>query len=363
MIFCHVTGLSSLDEQVNELINGERGVVYLTESLRMLHKWMAVGTEIARLVTATKFATLVERHIKKRFGYLATTDLASEGRGSHFTKWRSGDIKMAIASTFVERFHRLCGLWMRLTEYYKRMGLNVQNLKFLGGGGGGGMWEKNWEKKNLDALTELACWLHAMDHMNYARWIPVHLKDMAELPERHPEVARKFREGSFMVQKTKKIFSSIAIDQAHEQNNACIKGDGGAVGLTDNPAALRRWMIAGPEVARVIEEFQHRNQHSGREDSIRHHDQTTSVQASFTIDVRSLVKVMEEFGNPFEEDSPDLVALDTKEIVGSPAIEAVRKVREKSSSRLSPGIALLKEPSQLLTQFTEISSKCSRLNQ
>jgi len=37
---------------------------------------------------------------------------------------------------------------------------------------------------------------------------------------------------------------------------------------------------------------------------------------------------MEELGNPFEEDSPDLVALDTKEIVGSPAIEAVRKVKE-----------------------------------
>jgi len=87
--------------------------------------------------------------------------------------------------------------------------------------------------------------------INYVRWIPVHLKDMAERPERCQEVTRKFREGSFTVQKTKKIFSSIPIDQAHEQNNACIKGDGGAVGLTDNPAAFRHWMIAGPEVARV----------------------------------------------------------------------------------------------------------------
>ena len=57
---------------------------------------------------------------------------------------------------------------------------------------------------------------------------------------------------------------------------------------------------------------------------MRHHDQTLSVQASFTEDVRSLVKVMQELVNPFEEDSPDLVALDTKEIVGSPAIEAAR---------------------------------------
>ncbi|KAG1697673.1 hypothetical protein GQR58_005902 [Nymphon striatum] len=36
---------------------------------------------------------------------------------------------------------------------------------------------------------------------------------------------------------------------------------------------------------------------------------------------------MEELGNPFEEDSPDLVALDTKEIVGSPAIEVVRRTK------------------------------------
>ena len=180
----------------------------------------------------------------------------------------------------------------------------------------------------LDALTELACWFHAMDHTNYARWIPVHLKDMAELPERHPEVARQFRDGSFTVQKSKKIFSSIAIDQAHEQNNACIKGDGGAVGLTDNPSALRRWMIAGPEVVRAIEEFQRENLHSGKENNIHHHDQTASVQASFIKDVRSLIKVMEEFGNPFEEDSLDLVVLDTKECVGSPAIQTVKEVKE-----------------------------------
>lgn len=104
----------------------------------------------------------------------------------------------------------------------------------------------------IDALTELASWFHAIDHSNYARWIPVHLRDMAELPEKHPDVAREFRAGQFAVQKTKKVFSSIPIDQAHEQNNACIKGDGGAVGLTDNPSALRCWMIAGPAVARLI---------------------------------------------------------------------------------------------------------------
>ncbi|KAL8583098.1 hypothetical protein ACOMHN_008536 [Nucella lapillus] len=68
----------------------------------------------------------------------------------------------------------------------------------------------------LDALTELVHWFHALDQTHYARWIPVHLKDMAELTTKHPDVTRKFREGHFTVQKTQRVFSSIPIDQAHE---------------------------------------------------------------------------------------------------------------------------------------------------
>ena len=42
----------------------------------------------------------------------------------------------------------------------------------------------------------------------------------------------------------------------HEQNNAAIKGDGGAVGLTQSPDGLRRWMVAGPEIVRMTAEFE-----------------------------------------------------------------------------------------------------------
>jgi len=99
------------------------------------------------------------------------------------------------------------------------------------------------------------------------------------------------------------LFSSFLIDQAHEQNNACIKGDGAAVVLTDKLSALRRRMVAGPEVARPIEEFQDQNQHRRRQTADTRHGQMPSVQASFLKDVRSLVDVIEGLGNPFEEES------------------------------------------------------------
>ena len=101
----------------------------------------------------------------------------------------------------------------------------------------------------FDALTEFVPWFFALDHTNYAHWVPVHPKDMANLSDKHVEIANEFNAGHFTTQKTSRLFSAIPLDQAHEQVNACIKGDGGAVRLTDDPNALRCWMIAGPEVA------------------------------------------------------------------------------------------------------------------
>ena len=176
----------------------------------------------------------------------------------------------------------------------------------------------------LDALTELVPWFFALDHTNYARWIPVHQRDMAELANKHPDVFTEFSNGHFTIQKTKRMFSVIPLDQAHEQNNAYFKGDGGAIGLTDNATALRRWMVAGPEVARVIVEFEDFNMHPRNQEETRHHEETPSVHNTFARDVA----VIEELGNPFEEDSQDLLVLDTKEIADPAVIETVRNAKQ-----------------------------------
>ena len=98
----------------------------------------------------------------------------------------------------------------------------------------------------ITALRALAPWFFALDHTHYYRWVPVHIRDMTTLHERLPE----FDRGSFVVHKSTRPFSAIAIDHTHEQNNAVVKGDGGAIGLTQNPRAVLRWMVAGPEIAR-----------------------------------------------------------------------------------------------------------------
>ena len=87
--------------------------------------------------------------------------------------------------------------------------------------------------------------------------------------------------------KTTHVFSGVAIDQAHEQNNASVKGDGGAVGLTENPAALRRWKVSGPEMARLIGEFEVSTM-KRKKTHFRHHEQTKHAQMTFGRDIRDL---------------------------------------------------------------------------
>lgn len=77
------------------------------------------------------------------------------------------------------------------------------------------------------SISKLLPWFFEMDHTNYARWLSIHLYDMLDLPQTNPIVNEYFEAGRFVITKTKRKFSSIGIDHAHEQNNKCVKGDGG----------------------------------------------------------------------------------------------------------------------------------------
>ena len=183
----------------------------------------------------------------------------------------------------------------------------------------------------VDSLTKLAPWFFILDHINYARWLPVHIRDMVNLSTAHQQIATEFNNGNFTVHKTEKVFSAMAIDQAHEQNNSAIKGDGGAIGLTQSPGALRRWMVAGPEVVRLTSEFELSILKKVKVDQ-RQHEQTRSSQLRFA--QQSMVEVIEEMGNPFLEESKDLLQLNTRDIVDQAVVSSICSVDFNSIKNL-----------------------------
>jgi hypothetical protein len=79
----------------------------------------------------------------------------------------------------------------------------------------------------LEALVLIVPWFFSLDHQNYARWLPVHIRDLVNLVESDPALWELFKAGYFVAMKTGRAFSAIALDQAHEQANAILKGNGG----------------------------------------------------------------------------------------------------------------------------------------
>ena len=76
----------------------------------------------------------------------------------------------------------------------------------------------------IEALHKMAPCFFSLDRVNYSRWLPVHIRDMQALSRTHPDILRNFVEGKFVIRSSEKNFSSISIDQAHEQNNKHVKG-------------------------------------------------------------------------------------------------------------------------------------------
>ena len=168
----------------------------------------------------------------------------------------------------------------------------------------------------------------ALDQTNYVRWLPVHIRDMTSLHETHPDIYVHFVNGNFVIRNSQRRFSAISIDQANEQNNALVKDEGGAISLTENPAAFLRWMIAGPEIASVITEFEKHITRSQSKNEKQHHEQTREIQTTFKKDVTALVDVIDDMGNPFQEESVDLLVLDSKNIADVPVIQTVRTIEK-----------------------------------
>ena len=72
---------------------------------------------------------------------------------------------------------------------------------------------------------------------HFTKLLPVHLRDKQNLSTKHTLIFQEFQKGNFTVlfKRQKRLFSSMAMEQCHEQNNAIVKGLGGAIGLVSSP--------------------------------------------------------------------------------------------------------------------------------
>ncbi|KAJ8405993.1 hypothetical protein AAFF_G00308810 [Aldrovandia affinis] len=106
-----------------------------------------------------------------------------------------------------------------------------------------------------------------------------------------------------------------------------------AIGVTEDPSALRRWMIAGPEVSHLVAQYEAACGTKEGTEHTSHHEETERAQRVFFENVEKLSQAMKDMGNPFQEESRDLLSLDTKDIAHHTAAELIGTHLEKCKVR------------------------------
>ena len=82
-------------------------------------------------------------------------------------------------------------------------------------------------------------------------------------------------------------------------------------------------MVAGPELSHLIAGYEAMSGMKDAAISSKHHEQTLSAQRFFLEKAEALYTVLKEMGNHFQEDSADLLVLDTKNIADLALAEMV----------------------------------------
>ena len=73
-------------------------------------------------------------------------------------------------------------------------------------------------------------------------------------------------------------------------------------------------------VARVVHEFMAHQEGILNGKEHLHHNQSPSIQRAFYLDVKSNLECMRDMGNSFTEETGELVALDTKQLMSEDVI-------------------------------------------
>ena len=115
------------------------------------------------------------------------------------------------------------------------------------------LWEAHF-RLFISCLSSICTWMVALDHVHYARWLPVFINNLSVLRDKNNLVFDAFLNDFFTVRKSERPFSNIATDQAHEQNSKLVKIDDSAVGILDNEAALLKWAVASPIISQNLQD-------------------------------------------------------------------------------------------------------------
>ena len=187
----------------------------------------------------------------------------------------------------------------------------------------------DWQQ-TLSTLHEMCPWFFTFGHTNYARWLPVFLRDMAKLQEKHSSVHEAFMNGKFSVQRGEGKCSMMALDQSQEHSVKFLKEEGGTKGLYGQSEEKEMIELSRPEVFRILNEFESACFTQADKGAVEHSDSSEAEQTKLLNHLKALCNLITEGTviNPFNETSSDLVTLISTEVMDPEITKSLREASE-----------------------------------
>ncbi|KAE8744188.1 hypothetical protein FOCC_FOCC009196 [Frankliniella occidentalis] len=155
------------------------------------------------------------------------------------------------------------------------------------------------------------------------------------------------------------IYSAVLVSTTLTQNNASVKGKGGISGLTHDPSALRGWTVGGPEITRILNEFENEEDDDDTGDFGSHHEQKESYQMRLLQHCIAPKDSFHEFDNPFSLNKEELIALDTRVAISAEGVAALVGAKTKGSKLYTDFVneRLLERTKSLYDPITKCNTK------
>ena len=158
-------------------------------------------------------------------------------------------------------------------------------------------------------------------------------------------MAEKLKKRNFVVRKTTWVFSTLPIDQTHEQANAVIKANGAAIGVTEDPLHWEDGQLLAQKSATILEKHEVECQANETTQHATHHKQDTSSSTSVPWKSAKTFQVLDDMVNIFEEENRNLYSFDTKDVIHPSAVELIVTHLERGQLSFHEFLARLEKES------------------
>ena len=111
-----------------------------------------------------------------------------------------------------------------------------------------------------------------------------------------------------------------------------MKGDGGIIGLTENPPALQKWAVIGPEKSKLLVMYEETFMEVFQPD-YKHHEEGAASQTELCRITCALIESFEEFGNPFLETGSELIIQNLLVCAESKVVSRIRTLESLGTSQ------------------------------